>query len=172
MSACALAHARVDSATVRVWHSSFSLAICYRVSSCNISAPVRTVLLSLAMYSILLEVNHSQVVDSPGVYHTHRTHHFRGLPAKHPGGNGKGVDANVQQTPSAQLGVIQPLCLLRHFADEVTMEMMHFAYFATLYQTPHPEHVQLLSPCPCKKTADYSCRHQASLQNQNTARLQ
>ncbi len=97
------------------------------------------------MHSNLLEVNHSKVVNSPGVYHTHGTHHFGCLPAKHPGRNGKGVDANVQQTPSTQLGVIQPLCLLGHFTDEVTMEMMHFAYFATLYQTPHPEHVQLLN---------------------------
>jgi len=102
-------------------------------------------LLSLAVHSILLEVNHSKVVNSPGVYHTHGAHHFGCLPAKHPGGNGKGVDANIQQTPSTQLGVIQPLCLLRHFTDEVTMEMLHLAYFATLYQTPHPEHVQLLN---------------------------
>jgi hypothetical protein len=105
---------------------------------------LRTVITVMAMYNILLEVDQSKVVNSPGVHHTHGTHHFGGLPAKHPGGNGEGIDANVQQTPSTQLGVIQPLCLLGHFTDEVTMEMMHLAYFATLYQTPHPEHLQLL----------------------------
>lgn len=87
---------------------------------------------------VLLEVHHAQAIHPPGVDHTHSAHNLGGFSAKHPAGNGQGVDADVQEGPSPHGRVIDALYVLRHLSNEGPMEVVHLSHHATFYEGSYP----------------------------------
>ena len=88
--------------------------------------------------ALLLEVDQPKGVDPPGVDHPHSAHNLRGLSAKNPACNGQGIYANIQEGTTTHGRVIDALSVLRHFCNEVSVEVVHLSDCATLYEPPYP----------------------------------